>query len=114
MPEQQSPDAVTDFPAADLGPDGNDCAYRLVAGRDGGFGSVDTFEDLVVCVAVACGADFEEKIIWSGLWSVDAVDLVGCVILQRLSVLMNGHTRESFACCDAATTLVRMRNCDEP
>lgn len=90
VPEQQSSNAVTDFPAVDLGSHSNDCAHGLVTGGDGSFGFVDAFEDLVVCVAVACGSDFEEQIIWSGFRGVDVVQLVGCVVLQTLSVPMSG------------------------
>ena len=53
-----------------------------MTGNDRSFGLVDTFEDLVVCVAVARSPDFEEDVVWAWLGGVDLVKLVGCVVLR--------------------------------
>lgn len=82
VPEQQSSDAIANFPAVDVGSQGDNFAHGLVAGGDRSFGLVDPFIDLVVCVAVACSPDFEEEVAWAWRWSVDLVKLVGCFVLR--------------------------------
>lgn len=68
-----------------------------MTGGDRSFGLVDTFEDLVVCVAIARGTDLEEQVIWSRLRSVDVVYLIRCVVLRQVSVLMNSQEIQPFA-----------------
>jgi hypothetical protein len=90
VPEQQSSDAIANFPTVNVGSQGDNCAHGLVAGGDRSFGLVDPFIDLVVCVAVARSPDFEEEVVWAWRWSVDLVKLVGCVVLRQPSDLVNG------------------------
>lgn len=68
-----------------------------MTGGDRSFGLVDTFEDLVVCVAVARGTDLEEQVIWSRLRGVDVVYLIRCVVLRQVSALMNSQEIQPFA-----------------
>lgn len=68
-----------------------------MTGNDRSFGLVDTFEDLVVCVAVARGTDLDEQVIRSRLRSVDVVYLIRCVVLRPVSGLMNSQEIQPFA-----------------
>jgi hypothetical protein len=91
VPEEQSSDAIPNLPAVDCGPYGNARAHRLVAGGHRSLRLVDTFPHLVVCVAVARGANFEEQVVSSWLWNVDVVYFIRFIILRYPSVSKNSH-----------------------